>query len=155
MHLLSGLISSNLGVLALLIPMLSFWQLLLSRLSGLRRKERRKHGWMASSLSMLNAQEISLSAPGASGAAGSGGGGAVIKSEEFVKLQADEHQLAAQHVELYMRYLGRDSRAGEIAFDQEKVNSLAFPISTSKSSPNWTGPNRPRSRNITIDSRTP
>ncbi len=69
---------------------------------------------------------ISLSAPGASGAAGGGGGGAVINSEEFIKFQADQHKFAAQHVELYMRYLGRDSRAGEIAYDQEKSNSLAL-----------------------------
>ena len=33
----------------------------------------------------------------------------------------DQQKFAAQHVELYMRYLGRDSRAGEAAFDQEKV----------------------------------
>ncbi|KAF8896473.1 fatty acid synthetase alpha subunit [Infundibulicybe gibba] len=55
---------------------------------------------------------ISLSAPGA-GAAGGGGGG-------------DQEKFAAQHVELYMRYLGRDSRAGEIAFDQERANNTAL-----------------------------
>ncbi|KAF8969171.1 fatty acid synthase [Flammula alnicola] len=69
---------------------------------------------------------ISLAAPGARGAAGGGGGGAVINSEEFLKFQADQQTFAAQHVELYMRYLGRDSRAGEIAFDQEKTNNLAL-----------------------------
>jgi fatty acid synthase subunit alpha, fungi type len=62
-----------------------------------------------------------------SGAAGSGGAGAVtINSEEFVKFQKEQEQFAAQHIELYMRYLGRDSRAGEIAFDQEKSNALAL-----------------------------
>ena len=64
---------------------------------------------------------ISLVAPGAGGAAGGGGGGATINSKEFLKFQADQQKFAAQHVELYMRYLGRDSRAGEAAFDQEKV----------------------------------
>lgn len=69
---------------------------------------------------------IPLSAPGAGGAAGGGGGGAVINSEEFLKFQADQHKFAAQHVELYMCYLGRDSRAGGIAFDKEKANSIAL-----------------------------
>ncbi|KAG6910835.1 hypothetical protein DXG01_007150 [Tephrocybe rancida] len=68
---------------------------------------------------------ISLSAPGAAAAGGSAGG-ATINSEEFLKFQADQERFAAQHVELYMRYLGRDSRAGEIAFDQEKATSAAL-----------------------------
>jgi fatty acid synthase subunit beta len=68
---------------------------------------------------------ISLSSPG-TGAAGGGSGGATINSEEFIKFQAEQEQFAAQHIELYMRYLGRDSRAGEIAFDQEKANSAAL-----------------------------
>jgi fatty acid synthase subunit alpha, fungi type len=68
---------------------------------------------------------ISLASPGAGGASG-GGGGAVINSEEFLKFQSDQQKFAAQHVELYMRYLGRDSRAGEVAFDQEKATSLAL-----------------------------
>jgi len=50
----------------------------------------------------------------------------VINSEEFLKLQADQEKFAAQHVELYMRCLGRDSRAGELAFDQEKAHSIAL-----------------------------
>ncbi|KAG6813968.1 hypothetical protein H0H92_005223, partial [Tricholoma furcatifolium] len=70
---------------------------------------------------------ISLSAPGAAASGGGGGGGgATINSEEFLKFQADQERFAAQHVELYMRYLGRDSRAGELAFDQEKANSAAL-----------------------------
>ncbi|KAF9467993.1 fatty acid synthase [Collybia nuda] len=68
---------------------------------------------------------ISLSAPGA-GATSGGGGGATINSEEFLKFQADQEQFAAQHVELYMRYLGRDSRAGEIAYDKEKTTNTAL-----------------------------
>ena len=69
---------------------------------------------------------ISLASPGAGGASGGGGGGAVINSEEFLKFQSDQQKFAAQHVELYMRYLGRDSRAGEVAFDQEKATCLAL-----------------------------
>ena len=68
---------------------------------------------------------ISLAAPGTGGGSG-GGAAAVINSEEFLKFQIDQQKFAAQHVELYMRYLGRDSRAGEIAFDQEKATSLAL-----------------------------
>ncbi|KAG6893584.1 hypothetical protein C0992_009428 [Termitomyces sp. T32_za158] len=68
---------------------------------------------------------ISLAAP-AAGAAGGSAGGVTINSEEFLKFQADQQRFAAQHVELYMRYLGRDSRAGEIAFDQEKATSTAL-----------------------------
>ena len=67
---------------------------------------------------------ISLSSPGAAGAGG--GGGAVINSEKFLKFQADQEKFTAQHVELYMRYLGRDSRAGELAFDEERANSVAL-----------------------------
>jgi len=67
---------------------------------------------------------ISLASPGAAG--GGGGGGAVINSEEFLKFQAGQQKFAAQHVELYMRYLGCDSRSGELAFDQEKANSIVL-----------------------------
>jgi fatty acid synthase subunit beta len=67
-----------------------------------------------------------LAAPGTGGAPGGGGSRAVIDSEEFLKFQADQQKFAAQHVELYMHYLGRDSRAGEVAFDQEKTTSLAL-----------------------------
>ena len=69
---------------------------------------------------------ISLASPGSGGASGGGGGGAVINSEEFLNFQSDQQKFAAQHVELYMRYLGRDSRAGEVAFDQEKATNLAL-----------------------------
>ncbi|KAJ7200860.1 acyl transferase domain-containing protein [Mycena pura] len=57
---------------------------------------------------------------------GGGGGGATINSEEFIKFQSDQQKFAAQHIELYMRYLNRDSRAGETALDQEKANSLSL-----------------------------
>jgi fatty acid synthase subunit alpha, fungi type len=70
---------------------------------------------------------ISLTSGAAGRGGGSGSAGAVtINSEEFVKFQKEQEQSAAQHIELYMRYLGRDSRADKIAFDQEKSNALAL-----------------------------
>lgn len=66
---------------------------------------------------------ISLSTGGSSGGAASGGG-AVMNSEEFLKFKAEQEEFAARHIELYMRYLGRDSRAGGQAYDEEKANSL-------------------------------
>ncbi|KAI5983403.1 hypothetical protein EDD15DRAFT_2390897 [Pisolithus albus] len=66
---------------------------------------------------------ITLTSGGAAGAAAGAGGGAVINSEEFLKFQADQNKFVAQQVELYMRYLNRDSRAGEIAYDKEKATS--------------------------------
>jgi fatty acid synthase subunit alpha len=66
---------------------------------------------------------ISLSQGSTGGGTGGSGGGAVINSEEFLKFQSEQERFAAQHVELYMRYLKRDSRSGEIAFDKEKANS--------------------------------
>ncbi|KAJ7227399.1 fatty acid synthase [Mycena pura] len=70
---------------------------------------------------------ISLtSAASGGGGGGGGGGGATINSEEFIKFQSDQQKFAAQHIELYMRYLNRDSRAGETALDQEKANSLSL-----------------------------
>lgn len=65
---------------------------------------------------------ISLTAGGASSAGGSSQG-VTINSEEFLKFQAGQEQFVAQHIELYMRYLKRDSRSGDIAFDKEKANS--------------------------------
>ncbi|KAH8100945.1 fatty acid synthase [Cristinia sonorae] len=66
---------------------------------------------------------ISLSAGAAAGGAGGGGGGAVINSEEFVKFQSEQEKFAMQQIEVYMRYLKRDSRAGEIKYDAEKVRA--------------------------------
>ncbi|KAK0191779.1 hypothetical protein F5146DRAFT_1198324 [Armillaria mellea] len=43
--------------------------------------------------------------------------------EEFLKFQSDQEQFAAQHIELYMRYLKHDSRASEITFDKAKAHS--------------------------------
>lgn len=65
---------------------------------------------------------ISLSS-GGGGSGGAAGGGAVMNSEEFLKFKAEQEAFAAQHVELYMRHLGRDSRAGGQLYDEEKANS--------------------------------
>ena len=50
----------------------------------------------------------------------------MINSEEFIKFQVDQEQFAAQYIELYMRYLKRDSRSSDIAFDKEmaKLTSM-------------------------------
>ncbi|KAH9950013.1 fatty acid synthase [Amylocystis lapponica] len=69
---------------------------------------------------------ISLAAASA-GASGAGGaGGPTINSEEFIQFQAGQEKFAAQQVELYMRYLKRDSRAGETKYDVEKANVTAL-----------------------------
>jgi fatty acid synthase subunit alpha len=69
---------------------------------------------------------ISLSAGGGAASGGGGGAGATINSEEFLKFQADQHQFVGQQIDLYMRYLKRDPRAGELAYDKEKANTLAL-----------------------------
>ncbi|KAI0941408.1 hypothetical protein AcW1_003308 [Taiwanofungus camphoratus] len=65
---------------------------------------------------------ISLATGSSSSGGGGGGGGPTINSEEFLKFQAEQEQFAAQQIELYMRYLKRDSRAGEHKYEAEKVN---------------------------------
>ncbi|KAI0950742.1 hypothetical protein AcW1_007973 [Taiwanofungus camphoratus] len=66
---------------------------------------------------------ISLAAGSSSSGGGGGGGGPpTINSEEFLKFQAEQEKFAAQQIELYMRYLKRDSRAGEHKYEAEKVN---------------------------------
>ena len=69
---------------------------------------------------------INLSSGASGGGGGGGGGGAVINSEEFLKFQADQYKFAQQHIELYSRYLGRDSRAGEILADKERQSAQAL-----------------------------
>ena len=70
---------------------------------------------------------ISLMSGGAAGgAAGGNSGSAVINSEEFLKFQAEQERFAEQQIEVYMRYLNRDSRAGERAFDTAKVTMLSL-----------------------------
>lgn len=80
------------------------------------------------SLTPIYAQRagINLSAATIGGGGGGGGGGAVINSEEFVKFQAEQDEFAERQIELWMRYLKRDSRSGNIAYDKEKENSVAL-----------------------------
>ena len=48
-------------------------------------------------------------------------GGATINSEEFLKFQAEQEQFAVQQIDLYMHYLKKDPRSGDIAFDKERL----------------------------------
>jgi 3-oxoacyl-ACP reductase-like protein len=43
-----------------------------------------------------------------------------------LKFQSEQETFVSQQVELFMRYLKRDSRAGEILFDKEKASSAAL-----------------------------
>ncbi|KAH7106327.1 fatty acid synthase [Auriculariales sp. MPI-PUGE-AT-0066] len=69
---------------------------------------------------------ISLASGGSGGSSAAGGGssGAVINSEEFTKFKKEQDDFATQHVELYMRYLKRDSRSGDRAADQARADAL-------------------------------
>ncbi|KIY43927.1 fatty acid synthase [Fistulina hepatica ATCC 64428] len=80
--------------------------------------------WLDNVVSIY-AQRTGISLTTASGATGAASSGAIttINSKEFIKFQAEQERFAQQHIELYMRYLKRDSRAGELAFDAEKANS--------------------------------
>ena len=69
---------------------------------------------------------ISLSSASSGGSGSGGGGGAVMNSEEFLKFQAEQYQFAGQQIELYSRYLKKDSRAGDLKYDAEKANSLVL-----------------------------
>lgn len=84
--------------------------------------------WLDSVVAVYAQQAgISLSSGGGGAAGGGGGGGgAVINSEEFIKFQAEQEEFHSQHVDLYMRKLKQDPRAGHRLYDQEKVNSKAL-----------------------------
>src|SRR6266571_1577326 len=69
---------------------------------------------------------IQLLSAGAAGGSGDGSSGGVINSKEFLQFQADQNKFAAQQIEVYMHYLGRDSRAGELAFDKDRSNNLTL-----------------------------
>jgi len=69
---------------------------------------------------------ITLSSASSGGSGSGGGGGAVMNSEEFLKFQAEQYQFAGQQIELYSRYLKKDSCAGDLKYDAEKANSLAL-----------------------------
>ncbi len=57
---------------------------------------------------------------------GGSSGSAVINSDEFTKFQSQQEHFVAQQVELYVRYLRKDSRAGEAAFVKEKEDTAAL-----------------------------
>ncbi|KIY48752.1 hypothetical protein FISHEDRAFT_9325, partial [Fistulina hepatica ATCC 64428] len=80
--------------------------------------------WLDNVVSIY-AQRTGIGLAMASGAAGAASSGAVttINSKEFIKFQAEQERFTQQHIELYMCYLKRDSRAGELAFNAEKANS--------------------------------
>ena len=64
---------------------------------------------------------ISLS-PDSGGSAGGSSGGAVMNSEEFLKSQAERHEIAYQH-NLYSRQLKCDPHECEIHFDMETASA--------------------------------
>ncbi|KAJ3255887.1 3-oxoacyl-[acyl-carrier-protein] synthase [Boothiomyces macroporosus] len=65
---------------------------------------------------------IQLQQGSASGGS-SGGSAAVMNSEEFDKYKQSHDSFVEQHVELYMRYLGKNVRQGHNLLDKEKVRS--------------------------------
>jgi fatty acid synthase subunit alpha len=69
---------------------------------------------------------IALSSASSGGSGSGGGGGAVMNSEEFLKFQTEQYQFAGQQIELYSRYLKKDTRAGDLKYDAERANSLAL-----------------------------
>ena len=92
-----------------------------SLLSDLYLKLMPRDGWR------IYAQRVGISlSTGTAGGSGGGGAGATINSEEFLKFQAEQEQFTAQHIKLYMRYLKRDSRSGELAYDKEKATAVAL-----------------------------
>ncbi|KAG8752051.1 3-oxoacyl-[acyl-carrier-protein] synthase [Serendipita sp. 396] len=81
-------------------------------------------GWLDTVVTAYAKQSGISLASGSGGGGGGGGGGAVMNSEEFLKFKAEQEEFAARHIELYMRYLNRDSRAGGQLYDEEKTNSV-------------------------------
>jgi fatty acid synthase subunit alpha len=68
---------------------------------------------------------ISLSS-GASAGGQATGGAATINSEEFIQFQNRQNRFADQQVQLHMRYLGLDSRAGERAHELAKNETVSL-----------------------------
>jgi 3-oxoacyl-ACP reductase-like protein len=60
---------------------------------------------------------------GLSASATGGNGAAVMNSEEFDKYKSEHDAFVTQHVELYMRYLGKSSRDGNNLYMNEKARS--------------------------------
>ena len=81
--------------------------------------------WLDDIVSIYS-QRAGITLGGAAGGAEGSSGGTVINSEEFLKFQANQNNFASQQIEVYMRYLDCDSRAGELAFDKEKNSNLAL-----------------------------
>ena len=58
-----------------------------------------------------------------------------MNSKEFLKFQAEQHDLTHQQINLYSRYLKHDPCQGEILYDKEtqcrsKLNGIALGVST-------------------------
>ncbi|BGP33270.1 fatty acid synthase alpha subunit Lsd1 [Rhodotorula toruloides] len=77
---------------------------------------------------------ITLGAGGGGGGAAVGGAGFMINTEQLDKMQEKQDNFVSQQVELFLRYLGKDSREGhrladmqkaEVANLQEKLDSIA------------------------------
>jgi malonyl CoA-acyl carrier protein transacylase/acyl dehydratase len=72
----------------------------------------------------LYATEHGVTLAQGTGASATGGNGApVMNSEEFDKYKSDHDAFVTQHVELYMRYLGKSSRDGNNLYMNEKARS--------------------------------
>ncbi|GAA5878476.1 hypothetical protein JCM8547_005957 [Rhodosporidiobolus lusitaniae] len=69
---------------------------------------------------------ISLGGGGGSGGGGAVGGGFVMNTEELDKMQAKQNDFVAQQVEVFLRYLGKDSRAGHQLADMQKAEVAAL-----------------------------
>ncbi|GAA5980800.1 hypothetical protein JCM11641_002656 [Rhodosporidiobolus odoratus] len=91
--------------------------------------------WLDGIASAYAAQAgISLGGGGGGGGGAVGGVGFVMDTEALDKMQAKQNDFVSQQVEVFLRYLGKDSRAGhrladmqkaEVAALQEKLDSIA------------------------------
>ena len=91
-----------------------------SRLSS----EAEAKAWL-DSVTLMYAKENGVSLQqGVASANGASTSGPVMNSEEFDKYRAAQDSFVAQHVELYMRYLGKSSRGGDNMYLEEKARNL-------------------------------
>ncbi|KAG0657455.1 3-oxoacyl-[acyl-carrier-protein] synthase, partial [Rhodotorula mucilaginosa] len=78
--------------------------------------------WLDSVASAYAAQAgISLGAAGGGGGGGAIGGGMIINTEQLDKLQEKQDNFVSQQVDLFLRYLGKDSREGHRLADLQKA----------------------------------
>ena len=78
--------------------------------------------WLDSVASAYAAQAgISLGAAGGGGGGGAIGGGMIINTEQLDKPQEKQDNFVSQQVNLFLRYLGKDSREGSRLADLEKA----------------------------------